>query len=105
MIVAAWAILCILVAVTSENLLNATAKHDQEAEAEQEVKTEQRSEVQLNKLFQHADKDGSKRRTHEVAWRWSWAPTRISSSRRPRTSGTGTRVGRSSWSGSRSSAA
>jgi len=65
MIIASWAILSILMAVVSENLLNATAEHDEEMEAEEKERTERRSEVKLNELFTRADKDGSKKLTQE----------------------------------------
>jgi hypothetical protein len=57
MVISSWAILSILMAVVSENLLNATEHHREEEEEEERRRREERSEVKLKELFNKADKD------------------------------------------------
>merc|ERR1712216_283245 len=59
MVISNWAILSILTAVVSENMLNTTEKVREEAQEEQDRKDEERSEVKLEELFKRVDHDES----------------------------------------------
>jgi len=59
MVMSSWAILSILMAVVSENLLQATRDRAEEVEEEERTFTEKRSEVKLKDLFQRADMNGN----------------------------------------------
>merc|ERR1712046_224982 len=61
MVMSNWAILSILTAVVSENMLLSTSQLNDEVEREQMKMKEERSELKLKELFAAVDKDGSGR--------------------------------------------